>query len=185
MYIDNELSLAEKIKLLEHSHSNREFVDTAVKYIEQEKMLRNALIHEAPEIETEFTKSKKVRLFSFHSIGWALAACLLLFFTFTFNSPKNIPETVHDLTATVPHRFVIQQDGSKKVEITGSFVNWERLPLTPSGALGYWEISLEIPPGEHRYTFIIDGVSYLPDPTVVDQEPDGFGEINSILKIGA
>ena len=42
---------------------------------------------------------------------------------------------------------------------------------------------MDVPYGEHRYSFIVDGNRLLPDPTVAAQEPDDFGAINSILSL--
>ncbi len=86
-------------------------------------------------------------------------------------------------TEKVLHRFVIFQQDSKKVEITGSFTNWQKIPLVPVGQGGYWEITLEVPAGEHRYSFIVDGVHPQPDPTVAIRETDDFGTMNSILNV--
>ena len=81
------------------------------------------------------------------------------------------------------HRFVLFDKESEKIEITGSFTHWQKLPLTPAGPGGYWEITLAVPEGEHRYSFIKNGGYPLPDPTVATQEADDFGTINSILNV--
>ena len=184
MYIDNELSLDEKILFLEHSSSNRAYIDEAISLIEQEKLLGNAFNHSAPEIELPTSKARIIP-FSIKSTGWAIAACLLLFISFTSWQDFN-PHTQTMLSsepATTLHRFVIHQQETEQVEITGSFTNWQRIPLVPTGTNDYWEISLKIPTGEHRYSFIVDGSRYLPDPTVATQESDDFGAANTILKI--
>jgi 1,4-alpha-glucan branching enzyme len=77
------------------------------------------------------------------------------------------------------------QSGSKQIEIAGSFTNWQRIPLQPAGSSGYWEITLEIPPGEHAFSYILDGNEILADPTIPAQEKDDFGTINSILVVEA
>ena len=70
-------------------------------------------------------------------------------------------------------------------EIAGTFTNWQRIPLQPAGLSGYWEITLEIPPGEHAFSYILDGNKILADPTIDVQEEDDFGTINSILIVEA
>lgn len=185
MYIDNELSLEEKILFVEHVYGNRSYTDDAVSLLKQEKLLRGVLNHQAPE--TNLPTRGRPR--SIRPFGLAIAACLLLVFSFLVGTNYNLHnesslQNVSLLeTEKVLHRFVIFQQDSEKVEITGSFTNWQKIPLVPVGQGGYWEITLEVPPGEHRYSFIVDGVHPQPDPTVAIRETDDFGTMNSILNV--
>ncbi|MDH3327909.1 MAG: glycogen-binding domain-containing protein [Desulfobulbaceae bacterium] len=183
MYIDNELSLNEKIDFIKLIHDNEEFKDEAISFIEQEKMLAAALNTEVPVSTPHFPS--KIRFFpsARQTISMAIAACLLIITAFMFgqNYPDRILLTPE--ATQVLHRFVIYQEGSKKVEIIGSFTGWQRIPLQPVGNRGYWEISLEVPPGEHRFSYILDNETFLPDPTVSAQEEDDFGSANSILSV--
>ena len=131
-----------------------------------------------------FSKPKR----SLHSLGLALAACVLLVLSFLVGAnfyPEGEPvdQSISLVPATVQHRFVIFQQGSAQVEITGSFTEWRKVALKQTSSEGYWEITLNVPSGEHRYSFIIDGNKLLPDPTVATKEPDDFGTINSILYV--
>jgi 1,4-alpha-glucan branching enzyme len=102
---------------------------------------------------------------------------------FTHTQP---PQTgFHPSPARHQHRFVIYQSGVKQIEIAGSFTNWQRIPLQPAGSTGYWEITLEIPQGEHAFSYILDGDKILADPTISVREEDDFGTINSILVVEA
>jgi hypothetical protein len=183
MYIDNELSLDEKILFITHVYENKTFTDETVSMLEQEKLLAAALNQQAPETALPFSFASR----PMHSLGLALAACVLLVLSFlagVYFTPQSIPlPQTASIPATVQHRFVILQQGSVQVEITGSFTNWQKVPLNPTGSEGYWEITMDVPYGEHRYSFIVDGTKLLPDPTVAAQEPDDLGAINSILSI--
>lgn len=122
--------------------------------------------------------------------GWAAAAVLALALVFLLARGKYYPgQPEVNLTAVgevkIPHRFVIQHDGDGLVEIAGTFTGWRKLPLQPAGREGYWEITLPLASGEHRYSFLINGTISLPDPTVLAQEDDDFGAVNSILQVGA
>lgn len=185
LYIDNELSLEEKIHFLEHAHAHRAYKDEAVSLLEQEKLLSTVLCHPAPEISLPDSRPTGFRAASVRALGWAMAACLLLLFSFM--TGRHFSPQYQTITepAVASHRFVIQQPGTRQVEITGTFTNWQRVPLVPTGSSGYWEITLAVPSGEHRYTFIVDGDKVLPDPTVVAGETDDFGTINSILRVEA
>lgn len=187
MYIDNELSLEEKVIFVDQIYGNKKYRDDAVTLIEQEKLLNAALVHQAPNIKApSIAPSRPLRLF-----GLAVAACLLLACSFLIGTnftQRPEPSLQHASAVgcpSLPYRFVLFQQGSKQVEITGSFTNWQKVSLTPVGLGGYWEITLEVPSGEHRYAYIIDGTHFLPDPTVAAQEADDFGAMNSILNIGS
>lgn len=184
LYIDNELSLNEKILFLEHIHGNTFFKDDAVSMLEQEKILGSALKHHAPEASIQNMPASRL----LPALGLAAAACLL--FTLSFLAGANfypkltpLPQIATITAAPVQHRFVLFLQESAQVEITGSFTNWQKVPLTPTGSEGYWEITLEVPTGEHRYSFIVDGTKLLPDPTVATRESDDFGAINSIITV--
>jgi hypothetical protein len=184
MYIDNELSMGEKLLFLEHVYDNKPYKDNAVDLLEQEKLLRASLKKTAPAIEMKTRPARILPIFN-RSLGWAVAACLLVLFSFMTRQDFKLQTQIQPLagSTTVPHRFVIHHQKAQLVEITGSFTNWQSLSLVPSGTNGYWEISLELPAGDHQYTFVIDGSKYLPDPTVASQESDDFGATNSILKV--
>ena len=81
------------------------------------------------------------------------------------------------------HRFVLFQPDVNRVEITGSFLGWEAVPMQRSGTSGYWEVVLEVPAGEHRLCYILEGGRRIPDPTIPIREKDDFGGENSILAV--
>jgi hypothetical protein len=56
--------------------------------------------------------------------------------------------------------------------------------MKKSGASGYWEAVLEVPPGEHRLCYILEGRRRILDPTIPIREKDDFGGENSILSVG-
>lgn len=182
LYIDNELTVDEKILFIEHAYDNKPYKDDAVVLLEQEKLLSASLNKTAPAGELKTTRAGIRPIFN-RSLGWAVAACLLVLFSFMTSQDFTLIKPAVESTAVL-HRFVIHNQKAKRVEISGSFTNWQNIPLVPSGTNGYWEISLKLPAGEHHYTFIVDGSKSLPDPTVATQESDDFGSTNSILKVG-
>lgn len=185
MYIDNELSLDEKIYFVELVHEDRDYKDDAVSLIRQEKLLRATIPTTVPDVQFPALRREKSWSFPRTATGIAAAACLLviLFVPFWYYRSSEIPSGPE--TASHLHRFILYQTDTRQVEISGSFTDWKRIPLHPVGSGGYWEISLNVPPGEHRYTFILDGSRPLPDPTVLAHESDDFGAANSILVVGA
>ena len=102
----------------------------------------------------------------------AAAVAVLIFFLW---SPQEVLQ---------PNRFVIYRPDVTRAEITGSFTDWQRVPMHAVGSSGYWEIILALPEGEHRFSYILDGQDSFPDPTILTREEDDFGGQNSVLLVG-
>jgi hypothetical protein len=174
MYIDNEMSLNEKIEFVKKVKTDNEFSGNTIDLLEQEKTLRSEVVDRIPQIKFHgkksftFPKWRPMALF-----GSALAAALILWLSPIF-STKETP---------TPFRFVINQPNISQAEITGSFTKWQNIPMKKVGDRGYWEITLDLPKGEHRFVYILDGQKRLTDPTLQGREKDDFGGENSILCI--
>jgi hypothetical protein len=172
-YIDDELDLDEKIEFVETVHAQVTFKDEAVDLLQQEKQLRREVVDRVPAVvipeKRPFLNSlwRPAGLFAA-----GLAAALLVMF---FATPQ------HKLPGATKYRFVLYQPNVKQVEITGSFLGWTAVPMHKSGASGYWEAVLDVPAGEHRLCYIIEGHKRIPDPTIPIREKDDFGGENSIL----
>lgn len=177
LFIDNELNLDEKRVFVENIHNQDDFYNETVSLIEQEKILTGDVVDCFPEItfqeplvKTHILKS----LFRPLGFGLSVTAAAMTVALFLFSPQfKTMP----------PHmnRFVIYKPDVSSVEITGSFTGWERIPLHEVGKSGYWEITLELPKGVHRFSYILDGHTPYADPTVLDSEHDDFGGIDSII----
>lgn len=176
-YIDDEMGLDEKIEFVEAVHAQEAYKRDAVDLLHQEKLLKADVTDRMPA----FAPVPKRRL---SIIAWwrpagifasGLVAALLLFFILTPG---------HELPALKTHRFVLYQPDAVHVEITGSFLGWEAVPMKRSGSSGYWETELEVPAGEHRLCYILEGRRRIPDPTIPIREKDDFGGENSILTVG-
>jgi hypothetical protein len=174
-FIDNELDLDEKIGFVDRVHRERPFKDESIELLEMEKIIRADVVDRMPPLKVEI---KQKRFFSgLQSIGFwipAVAAAALISF-FILYHPRQ------DMTAA--HRFIIYRPDVKNVEIAGSFSGWRRLPLKRIGSSGYWEATIKLPYGEHRFTYILNGAKRFADPTVPVREFDDFGGTNSILSL--
>jgi hypothetical protein len=176
MYIDNELSLDEKIVFVETIHEDENFKDDTVDLLQQEKLIRLEVVDHIPALDIkEHRNTWHLKLFrpfvAAAAAGLAVAAIMI----FTF-----YPRQEHLLR---PHRFVIYQPGAQHVELAGSFSGWKRIPLKPAGQSGYWETTLDLPEGEYRFSYITEGDRRLTDPTITVREIDDFGGENSILRV--
>ncbi|BHH85495.1 glycogen-binding domain-containing protein [Desulforhopalus sp. 52FAK] len=181
MYLDNELSLGQKCHFVNKVHQDKKFYESTVELIKQEKTLHNVLRQEAPVTKPgKIVQSRIVRL-----TGQAMVAATILtlsFFSGTYLQKSQQTASVN-LVSDNYRRFVLHQKETDQVEIVGSFTQWKKIPLVRSGQEGYWEVTLKLPSGEHRYSFVINGNQHRPDPTVQDMEMDDFGSSNSILQI--
>ncbi len=56
------------------------------------------------------------------------------------------------------HTFSITAPGATSVLLAGDFTDWRNrpIPMKPQRH-GLWQVSVALPPGEHRYQFIVDG----------------------------
>ncbi len=72
---------------------------------------------------------------------------------------------------------------AKKVILGGSFNNWDQgqpeMERTQTG----WKLPLYLADGTHTYRFSIDR-KWLTDPSNPNKLPNGFGEYNSVIKLG-
>jgi hypothetical protein len=176
MYIDNELSLDDKIVFVEVVHANENFKNDTVSMLQQERLIRSEVVDYIPVLEIKDRKtawhSKLFRpLVAAAAAGLAIIAILLFDF---------YPRQEQLLRS---HRFVIYQPDARQVELAGSFSGWKKIPLRGDGQSGYWETTLELPEGEYRFSYIIEGGRRLTDPTIAAREIDDFGGENSILRV--
>ena len=173
-FIDNELDLDEKIGFVERVHEDRIFKDESVELLGMEKIIRSDVVDRIPPLQVKI--KKKWFSFGLRPLGFlvsATTAALLLFFI--FSHPQQIPAT--------SHRFVIYRPDVTRAEIAGTFTDWQRIPMNRIGSSGYWDITVTLPLGEHRFTYILDGEKRFADPTVPTRELDDFGGRNSIISV--
>jgi len=177
MFIDDEMDMAEKITFIETIRKDQTFTDEALGLLRQEKIIRADVVNHLPvvELKAPFSWKRFMRPF-FQPMGLAattLAAAIIFLVLFM---PQ--PAPTH-----LTNRFVIYRPDVSRVEITGTFTDWKRIPLNKIGNSGYWEVSLDLTEGEHRFTYILEDESSFADPTIPAREPDDFGGQNSVLYV--
>jgi hypothetical protein len=179
MFIDNELGLDEKIEFLKHIHEDKGAYGEAIELLRQEKLLGSEILAGVPLVEFKEKKNWFAFMHTKPFMALASAGAMAVIIALLL-SPFH-----KDSISTIPHRFVIYKPDVSKVEISGSFIDWKVLPLSKVGSSGYWQIELNIPEGEYRYTYIVGGEEREADPTILAREQDDFGGENSILLVGA
>ena len=71
---------------------------------------------------------------------------------------------------------------ASRVQLAGSFTNWEPRYELLQYAPGVWTITVPLTQGVHDYAFVLDGREWVPDP-YAPQIGDGFGGTNSRLTL--
>ncbi|MCA9607373.1 MAG: Beta-galactosidase C-terminal domain [Myxococcales bacterium] len=85
--------------------------------------------------------------------------------------------------------FEYTNSGASTVWISGTFTSWATTPA--EGALemvndgaGHWSLTTLIEPfGRHEYKLIVDGTSWIADPSATENVDDTFGGLNSVLYV--
>ena len=181
LYIDDELNLDEKMDFVELIHADRPFKDRTVEFLRLEKEVRSDVVETVPEVaEPAFrVLSGRRRRPLYLAAATAAAVAMVLVVLFW-----PVQREVEQVLTSQPYRFVIYRPGAGQAEIAGDFTGWERVTMERIALSGYWEITLDLQPGEHRYVFILDGQQRLADPTVMVREQDDFGGENTVLVTG-
>jgi len=183
MYIDNELNLGEKVQFIEKIRLEEEFYQETVALLHQEKLLRTQpeklqlLIPAKNRIRPDLKRwiGNLFRPMIYAGAGFALATLVL------FNLTTDATDATDQLTTA--GRFVIFETAVSRVELTGTFNGWQRMEMKQIGNTGYWELNLQLPAGEHRFAYILDGSRRMADPTQPAREKDDFGGENSVVTI--
>lgn len=83
-------------------------------------------------------------------------------------------------------QFVLVAPKAVSVSLVGDFNDWDRArtPLKSSNAGGMWSVTLPLPPGRHRYAFVVDGKQWVVDPAAPRAIEDDFGSPNSVVTVG-
>jgi hypothetical protein len=183
LFIDDEMDLDEKIVFVETVHNNRRFSQETVALLEQEKTLRvlparmPATVMPQPRVAPKFSWSSLIRSWRQPMAGFA-TALILIGLGFLLMPDRPI------LTEPAEHRFVLYLPQANQAEIVGTFTDWNPVPMQKIGASGYWSLTLKVPRGEHRYSYLVEDGNRLVDPTVVAREHDDFGGENSVIIVG-
>ena len=79
-------------------------------------------------------------------------------------------------------KFVLVAPQAQNVSLVGDFNEWDlaKTPMTRSGESGLWTVVLPLSAGRHLYAFVVDGSSWVQDPSAPIAPDDGFGHANSV-----
>ncbi len=85
----------------------------------------------------------------------------------------------------VTFHFELHAPGADRVELLGTFNEWKSGDIVLNGpdASGHWTAEVALPEGRHEYIFLVDGERWLADPKAATHRPDGFGRVNTVIKV--
>jgi 1,4-alpha-glucan branching enzyme len=74
--------------------------------------------------------------------------------------------------------------GARRIQVVGDFSKWLAQPIemAPS-ADGWWRVTTSLPPGEHRFRYLIDGRQWMTDFAAFGVAINPFGQFDSMLVI--
>ena len=81
-------------------------------------------------------------------------------------------------------KFVLVAPQAGKVALVGDFNGWDP-NATPAERQpdGSWATFIQLPPGRHVYSFVLDGKVFMNDPAAPIAPDDGFGQKNSVVVV--
>ena len=173
-FIDDELSFDDKITFVETVHKNKAYQEESIALLHQEKIIRSDVVDHLPTFRVK--SKKKLFAIAFRPISLlvpAAAAVIIILYYAVFASQSGLTSK----------RFVIYRPDAAHAEIAGTFTGWKRVPMQRIGSSGYWDITMDLPEGEHRFTYILNGKQRYADPTILSREDDDFGGENSIISV--
>ena len=82
-------------------------------------------------------------------------------------------------------RFVLVAPDAQRVALVGDFNDWQvgATPLRPAASGSMWTVDVPLVPGRHRYAFVVDGESWMPDPTAPRAPGADFGTPSSVVTV--
>ncbi len=88
-------------------------------------------------------------------------------------------------TSRVTFHFELHAPGADRVELLGTFNEWKSgdIELNGPDASGHWTAEVALPEGRHEYIFLVDGERWIADPRAATHRPDGFGRVNTVIKV--
>jgi hypothetical protein len=75
-------------------------------------------------------------------------------------------------------QFRLQANDARRVQLAGSFTQWQPRYELHESASGFWTAMVPLSEGVHDYAFLVDGERWVADPYSA-QVSDGFGATNS------
>ncbi|WP_419161372.1 isoamylase early set domain-containing protein [Candidatus Palauibacter sp.] len=81
-------------------------------------------------------------------------------------------------------QFRLEAPGATSVHVAGDFNEWQpEIALADPYGTGVWSGRVRLPPGVHKYMFLVDGETWITDPDAERYVEDGYGNQNAVIAI--
>jgi len=134
-----------------------------------------------------FVRPRSVRVRP--AVALAAAAGLVVAAIGLRSRPASVPARLAEGPPAVSQesvRFMLVAPHASSVAIVGDFNDWAAggTPMSDAVSEGLWAVTVPLRPGRYRYAFVVDGTTWVPDPTAPMALDDDFGRPNSVVTIG-
>jgi hypothetical protein len=94
------------------------------------------------------------------------------------------PATVAAGDGLTAVRFSISAEVASRVSVVGDFNDWNPAgtPLHRAAG-GQWSVTLPLTPGRYRFSFLLDGETWIPDPHLPRVPDPDFGAPTSVITV--
>lgn len=118
-------------------------------------------------------------------LGLAAAVVLLLLVQWWWLAPREGPATVSAADAAEVVQFVLVAPGAAQVTLVGDFNDWDTTatPMRTVPGNGVWTVTVPLDAGRYRYSFVVDGTTWVQDPSAPAALEDDFGRPNSVVTV--
>jgi len=82
-------------------------------------------------------------------------------------------------------RFRVFAPGAYSVALVGEFTGWlESAVAMRRDEDGHWSVVIRLPPGRHRFKYLVDGEAWLADYAADALVENPFGTLDSVVGVG-
>jgi hypothetical protein len=98
--------------------------------------------------------------------------------------PVAVKPQLPDSVAPRVIKFVLVAPQASRVSLVGDFNRWDAAAAPAAKQSdGSWAIFVPLTPGRHVYSFVVDGMHFVPDPSAPVAPDDGYGQKNSVVVV--
>ncbi|MGD8727658.1 MAG: isoamylase early set domain-containing protein [Gemmatimonadales bacterium] len=130
-------------------------------------------------------RSRTVRVSPLGGLAIAAGLTALLLIGRAGLQPSEPPTTTAASDGTIV-QFVVVHPAASRVSLVGDFNDWsdQAMPMERESDNGLWSITVPLQPGRYRYAFLVDGMTWISDPSAPPALDDDFGRPGSVVTIG-
>lgn len=131
-------------------------------------------------------ETRTVRLNPLGGLALAAGFAALIFVGSQQFTGSAEPAEVTDAAGVATIQFVLVAPDAESVALVGDFNDWNvsATMLSEDRDQGVWSVTVPLEPGRYRYSFLVDGSTWMTDPQAALAVADEFGRPNSVLTIG-